>query len=136
MIYYVVEEGALLPLETGMATDLETRQPSAKPDVFLRRKFAELCARIKRADLVAHLLTLSLAILSYALFIGLFDWFAGSSSAAAVSITRWVVFAGFLGVFGYLLLQTVRCLLHRVNPYFVAQQIEQASPGAKKDQPP
>ncbi len=114
-----------------MATDLETRTTSTKSDAYLRRKFAELCARIRRVDLLAHLLVLSLAIPVYALFIGLFDWFAGNSSATWVHLTRWVGFAAFLGIIGLILVQAGRCLLRPVSPYFVAHQIEQSLPNAK-----
>jgi hypothetical protein len=126
-----VEEGALLPLETGMATDLETRPTTSKSEAYLQRKFADLCARIKRVDLTAHLLALSLAVLWYALFVGLFDSFAGNSTAIAVSATRWIGFGAFACLVGFLLVQTGRCAVRPVNPYFVAHQLEATLPDAK-----
>jgi hypothetical protein len=113
-----------------MATDLATRK-SSKSEAYLQRKFAELCARIKRVDVVTHLLALALTIFTYALFVGCFDWFAGSSTTTAVLTTRWVAYILFLGAFGFVSMQTVRCCLRRVSPYFVAHQIEQSVPGAK-----
>ena len=114
-----------------MATDLEPRKTSSKSEAYLQRKFADLCARIKRVELIAHLLAASLTVVCYALLVGLFDWFAGNSSAFAVGLTRWVGFAGFLGLVGFLLLQTIRCGWRRVNPYFVAHQLEATLPDAK-----
>ncbi len=114
-----------------MATDLATRKSLSKSEVHLQRKFAELCARIKRVDVITHLLVLALTIVTYALFIGCFDWFAGASTATTVQATRWAAYAAFLLGFGFLVVQTVRCGLRRVSPYFVAHQIEQSVPGAK-----
>jgi collagen type III alpha len=114
-----------------MATDLQTRKTSSKSEAYLQRKFAELCARIERVDLIAHLLALSLTILGYAFFIGLFDWFAGNSTANLVRAARWISFSAFLGLFGFLLVQTARCRFRRVNPYYVAHQIEKTLPDAK-----
>src|SRR5262249_52884989 len=95
------------------------------------RKFTELCGRIKRVDLLTHLLALALLIFTYALFIGCFDWTVGSSTAAAVQATRWIAFAGFLALFGIIGTVTVRCGLRPVNPYYVARRLEQSVPGAK-----
>jgi hypothetical protein len=114
-----------------MATDLQTRQTSSKSEAYLHRRFAELCTRIQRVDLLTHLLALALTILGYAFFIGLFDWFAGNSTATSVLATRWISFSAFLGLFGFLLVRTVRCWFRRVNPYYVAHQIEQTLPDAK-----
>src|SRR6516165_636667 len=114
-----------------MATDLQTRKTSSKSEAYLQRKFAELCARIRRVDLLTHLLALSLTILGYALFIGLFDWFAGNSTVTWVRATRWISFSAFFGLFCFLVVRTVRCWFRRVNPYYVAHQIEQTSPDAK-----
>ena len=60
-----------------MATVLDEQRPTSKSEAYLRRKFAELCARIKRADLLTHLLTLTLALLTYAFSAALFDWSIG-----------------------------------------------------------
>ena len=114
-----------------MATDLEPRKTSSKSEAYLQRKFADLGARVKRIDLIAHLLVVSLAVVCYALFIGLFDWFADNSTALAVGATRWISFGGLLGLVGFLLVQTIRCGLRRVNPYFVAHQLEATLPDAK-----
>jgi hypothetical protein len=124
------KEGAL-GLETGMATDLQTRNTSSKSEANLRRAFAELCARIKRVDLVAYLLALLLTILCYAFFLGLFDWFVGHSSGSAIQAARWLSWIMFLSLLGFLLVRTGQCWLRRVNPYYVAQQIEQTLPDAK-----
>ncbi len=112
-----------------MATDLATRK-SSKSEAYLQRKFAELCARIKRVDVIAHLLVLAVTIFTYALFVGCFDWFAGSSTTMAVQATRWTAFVLFLFALGLLSVQTIRCCLRRVSPYYVAHQIEQRVPGA------
>jgi hypothetical protein len=114
-----------------MATDLATRKSSSKSEAYLQRKFAELCARIKRVDILTHLLVVALTICTYALFVGCLDWLAGSSTATAVQATRWAVYLLFLGAFGFISVQTFRCCLRRVSPYFVAHQIEQSVPGAK-----
>ncbi|MBI3824308.1 MAG: hypothetical protein HY289_16700 [Planctomycetes bacterium] len=112
-----------------MATVLDSRK-SSKPEAYLQRKFADLCARIKRMDLLAHLLMLTLTVLSYALFAGLFDAVI-TSNADWVHATRWAGYAGFLCVLGFFVVQTVRCAWRRVNPYYVAHQLEGTLPDAR-----
>src|SRR5712692_10485363 len=102
-----------------MATDLATRKSPSKSEAYLQRKFAELCARIKRVDVFTHLLVLALTIFTYALFVGCFDWFAGSSTAPAVLVTRWAAYLLFLGAFGLISVQTLRCCLRRLCQYYV-----------------
>jgi hypothetical protein len=114
-----------------MSTDLAMRKSPSKSEAHLQRKLAELCARIKRVDVVTHLLVLAITIFTYALFVGCFDWVAGSSTATAVQATRWVAYVAFLLGSGFLAVQTIRCCLRRVSPYYVAHQIEQSVPGAK-----
>src|SRR5260370_2632113 len=130
-LHQVQRRGCALGQETGMATDLQTRKTSSKSEAYLHRKFAELCTRIQRVDLLTQLLALALSILGYAFFIGLFDWFGGNSTATSVLATRWISFSAFLGLFGFLLVRTVRCWFRRVNPYYVAHQIEHTLPDAK-----
>ena len=114
-----------------MATDLETRKSSSKSATYLQRKFADLCARIRHVDRVAHLLVLSLIIFVYAFLVGGFDWFVGSSTAQAVEATRWIGYAAFLLVLAFALVQTARAFFRSVNPYYVAHQLEQTLPDAK-----
>jgi hypothetical protein len=114
-----------------MATDLQTRKTSSKPDAYLQGKFADLCARIQRVDLLAHLLAVSLTVLGYAMCIAVFDWFAGNSTAISTQATRTISYLVFLGLVGFFLVQTVRCGLRRVNPYFIAHQLEQTLPDSK-----
>jgi hypothetical protein len=113
-----------------MATDLETR-PSSKSEVQLQRCFADLCARIQRVDLLAHLLTKLLVVAAYALAIGIFDQFVGNSVTANVVATRWSAWFGFLAFTTFLVYLAARCYIRRVNPYYVAHQLEAAIPGAK-----
>lgn len=110
---------------------MEARLPALAEKGNLQRKFAALCARIKRVDVATHLLILALMIFTYALFVGCFDWFAGSSTATAVQATRWAAYAVFLLAFGIMCVQSVRCCLRRVSPYYVAHRLEQSVPGAK-----
>ncbi len=114
-----------------MATDLETRQTSSKSAAYLQRTFAHLCARMRRADLVSHLLALSLLVSCYAFLVGGFDALVGNATAIWVDAIRWIA----CGVFGLLFLlgfaRTVRCLFRKVNPYYVAAQIELNQPDAK-----
>ncbi|MBI2805796.1 MAG: hypothetical protein HYX68_12525 [Planctomycetes bacterium] len=114
-----------------MATDLLTRKPASRAATSLQRKFAALCARIRRTDLIADLLVLSLVVLSYALFAGMLDWYSGHSTTIAVEVIRWACMAAFAGLFAFCLVQTVRCWFRPVNPYFVARQIEATLPNAK-----
>jgi hypothetical protein len=114
-----------------MATDLQTRKTSSPSEAYLQSKFAELCARIQRVDLIEHLLALLLTVFCYAFFVGLFDWYVENSNAAFANAARWAGYAAFLGVFVYVLVQTVRCWFRRVNPYYVAHQIEQTLPDSK-----
>ncbi len=114
-----------------MATDLKTRKASLKSDDVLRRKFAEVCARIQRVDLVAHLLVLLLTTVIYALLVAVFDWFVGTSTAAFVDTTRWIAYVAFLLLFFLLAAKSVHCFFRRVNPYYVAHQLEETLPDAK-----
>ena len=74
-----------------MATDLEPHKITSKSEAYLQRKFADLGARIRRVDLVTHLLALALTIAGYAFFIGTFDLgflcyaFIGTQDAARVA---------------------------------------------------
>ena len=114
-----------------MATDLEPVRPTSKTEAFLRRKFADLAARIQRVDLVAHLLTLVLVIASYALVMGTFDWFIGVATGPYITAFRWAAGCGVVAAIILTLALTVRCLFRRVNPYYVAHQLEQTLPDAK-----
>lgn len=114
-----------------MATDLETRKSPSKTEAFLRRRFADVAARIQRVDLVAHLLVLVLAILCYAVAIGVFDWFVGNSTADYVAVVRWATMGAFAALVLLILTLTVRCFFRRVNPYYVAHQLEQTLPDSK-----
>ena len=114
-----------------MATDLETRKSSNPSDAYLQRKFAELCARIQRADLFASLLILALVISTYGVIVGLFDWFAGNSTASSVQVTRWGGFFAFVALMTVLLVRAGQSFFRRVNPYYVAHQIETNIPDAK-----
>ncbi len=114
-----------------MATDLLTRQASSKSDAFLQRKFHELSARIRRVDRITHVLTLLVIVLGYALVRGWFDWFAGNSQAAWVSLSRWLGFAIFLAVFGVFAVRAVHGWFRRVNPYYVAHLLEDTVSDAK-----
>jgi hypothetical protein len=114
-----------------MATDLETRSSPKQSEAYLQRKFADLSARVKRVDLLTHLLALALTVAGYALLIGWLDWFAGGSKATIVYVLRWTGFGVLVGVTALVLVLTARCLLRRVNPYFVADQLERTSPEAK-----
>lgn len=114
-----------------MATDLRSRKPSTKSDDFLRRKFADLCARLERIDLIAHLLLLVLTVVGYAFLFGICDLFTGASSSIAIVAVRWIAYIVFLLIVGTLLVQTARCFSRRVNPYYVAHQLEDTLPDAK-----
>ena len=114
-----------------MATDLETRQSSSKSEAHLRRKFADLGARIQRVDIVAHLLGIVLTLLGYALAVGVFDWLVGNSTTANVIAVRWTAFIGVLILVAFLFVQTARCFFRRVNPYYVAHRLEETVPDAK-----
>lgn len=114
-----------------MATDLETRKSSTKSSVFLQRKFADLCARIRRVDLVAQLLGLLLVVFFYAFIVGGFDWLVGNSTALWVEATRWIGFGVFVALAGFCMVLTIRCLFRSVNPYYVAHQLERSLPDAK-----
>ena len=113
-----------------MATDLETRKTTSKSEAFLQRKFAELCARVRRTDLAACMLTLPLTILCYGLAMGLFDRLI-STSDLWVHIVRWAAYVGFVGTFLFLTVRAIRCAFRPVNPYFVAHQLEGTLPDAK-----
>ena len=71
-----------------MATELAARKSASKSDAYLTQKFADLCARIKRVDVVTRLLALALLIFTYSFFVGCFDWFAGNSTAAGKASRR------------------------------------------------
>ena len=114
-----------------MATDLETRSAPRQSEASLQRKFADLSARVKRVDFLTHVLVLALTVAGYALVIGWFDWFAGNSQAAVVEVLRWTGFGVFIVSAALLLILTARCSLRRVNPYFVADQLERTCPDAK-----
>lgn len=114
-----------------MATDLATRQSPSKSETYLQRTFADLAARIRRVDVVRQLLFLALVLFTYALFSACLDRGTGSSTGPAVQAVRWSAFAGFLGVFGFLTVQTARAMLRHVSPYFIARQLEANNPDAK-----
>src|SRR5262249_3613141 len=53
------------------------------------------------------------------------------SQATAVVAMRWCTFAGFLLLMAALAMKTAFSLRRRVNPYFVAHQLEETLPDAK-----
>lgn len=113
-----------------MATDLQPRTTSRSAN-HLQRKFAELCARIRRVDLLWHVLILALVIVGYSFVVGTFDWLVGLSSALWVDATRWTLFGLFLIGFLFAAVRTIQCLFQRVNPYYVARELERTLPNAK-----
>ena len=102
-----------------------------KLDAALQRKFAEVAARLRRADIVSHVLGFALFVISYAFAFGLFEAIVGASASDWVLITRWVGYAIFVLTASGLAGLTVRSATRTINPYFIAQQIERASPEAK-----
>ena len=114
-----------------MATDLATRNPPSKSEAYLQHRFAELCTRIRRTDLLTHLLVLALIIFTYAFLIGWFDRFAGRSTSPALAALRWAAYLGFVAGLGFLSARAIRAALRRVSPYYVAHQIERSVPAAK-----
>jgi len=109
-----------------MATASVSREASSKSEAFVQRKFAELCTRVQRVELLSGVLTLGLIIVGYACLIGWFDYLVGATSA-----TRWIGFTAFVGVFAFFCVQTIRMGFRRVNPYYVAHQLEHHLPESK-----
>jgi len=66
-----------------------------------------------------------LTIGGYALVVGIFDWFAGNSTAPSIAALRWTGYCGFLALFAFLLIRAALFFFRRVNPYYVAHQLEQ-----------
>lgn len=114
-----------------MATDLESRKSPSRAETLLRKKFAELGTRIQRFDCVANLLTLLISIASYASSFAVFDWVAGNASSPAVSVGRWSIVGVFFVAFVFLFVRTLLGVFRRVNPYYLAQRLEQTVPEAK-----
>lgn len=112
-----------------MATDLQSHKSPTKAESYLDRQIKGLCARIRRADVFGCILTLALAVSGYALLMGLIDVFAGD--AGWLPAFRWCSYAAFVGVLGFLLVRTARCMFRRINPYYVARQLEHSLPDAK-----
>jgi len=114
-----------------MATAVQTRQTSSKSEAYLDRKFAEVAARIHRIDLIAHLLVLVLISFAYALSVVIFDSIIGAAEGISIDVARWSAFAAFGLIFAYALLRSLQCAVSEVNPYYVAQLIEQTIPDGK-----
>jgi hypothetical protein len=109
-----------------MATVQASREVSVKPETFVQRKFAELCAGIQRVERLTHALTLGLIVLGYACVFGWYDYFIGAS----VSV-RWVGFLAFVSVLSYFGAHAIRSSFRRINPYYVARQLERHLPESK-----
>ncbi len=111
-----------------METTTTTRAKSA-PN--LQRKFAEVAARLRRADVLTRLLGLVLFVVSYAFACAIFEEVVGASRAEWVAVTRWVGFAVFVAISAILFAMTLRCAFRQINPYFIAQKLELCLPDSK-----
>jgi hypothetical protein len=91
------------------------------------REFDRATRRLRALDVGAWVLALGAIILGYGLTVALVDklW----DLSAAVRLTAWCCFMVGSGVFlGYAL---TRLVWRKVNPHFIARQLEQTVPGAK-----
>lgn len=111
-----------------MASEATTR---TKSEANLHHKFADVAARLRRTEIVAHLLGLLLFVLCYAFAFGVFEAVVGTSAATWVAVMRWTGYLVFLIVVIGLAAMTLRCAIRTINPYFIAQQLEDALPDAK-----
>ncbi|HXG10623.1 MAG TPA: hypothetical protein VNK04_12750 [Gemmataceae bacterium] len=104
-----------------------TPAPPTKYDALVEAQLARARRRIRALDLIVAILGFLAATLAYALVMVLCDRSLGLAPS-----TRQLAFVAYLaGAALYLGVLVVRPLLHRINPYYAARQIEQTIPGAK-----
>jgi hypothetical protein len=101
--------------------------PSAKYDAIVEGQLDRARTRIRALDLMTALLGFVAGTLAYGALMALLD--------NALTLPPAALYAGFFvyltTALAYLGLTVVRPLLHNINPYFAARQVEQTLPGAK-----
>jgi hypothetical protein len=113
-----------------MATELRPpARPAApsKAEAFVERQLAQVHVRLRLRDLGAAALVLGIVVLSYGLGVSLADrlW----DLSAGVRLAAWCILV--LGIFAYLSMAVHRFCLRRVNPLYLAWQLEKTVPEAK-----
>jgi collagen type III alpha len=109
------------------------QRPSAKPSAipqyesFVEQQLAVARRRLRGLDLAAWSVTLCSAFLAYGLIMSLADrlW----NLATGIRFAAWCCFA--VAIATYLGVAVRRLAFRRVNPHFVAHQLEQTVPDAK-----
>jgi hypothetical protein len=118
------QENPLMATETRSST----KPPLVpKSESFVEQELAKVYRRVRLRDLAAAALGLGIGVLAYALTVGLADrlWNLPSS----IRLAAWCVFA--LGVAIYVGFAVNRLCLRRVNPLYLAWQLERTVPDAK-----
>lgn len=112
-----------------MASDLQ--QKPAKFERFVEEQLGLVQKRIRTLDALKALLALAAVVLGYTLAIGIFDLTLGKSGAPWTFVVRYSAFGLFiLGCLYYAAMVLVR-LYRRINPYFVAVELEKNIGNAK-----
>jgi hypothetical protein len=112
-----------------MATDIaqQPKNSPAKYESYVEQQLTRAGGRIRSVDLLTAGLVLAGGLLAYALVMALADRALSLSTPI-----RLAALCGFvLGVLGFLAYHALRFLGRKVNPYFVARQLEQTLPDAK-----
>jgi len=120
--------GTLPPVSTPDEPALP--RESAESRVYIDKRLRHTRRQVKNADVLAGLITLAAGTLAYLLLAVLLDhWIVPSGLGFA---GRLVLFAGLLvGACLWLAVGVMPSVVHRINPLFAAQSIEQSRPSLR-----
>src|SRR5271165_394872 len=114
-----------------MATELESKKGAPKYEAFVDDQIAQARTRMRATDTGRSVLLLAVTTLAYFLLVAGFDLAIQGADDVLANTVRLFAFGVYVLLMIYLLAQLGLSLYRRINPYYVAKQLEETIPDAK-----